>query len=83
MARRAVADRCVARLRGRSAASRTTSRTTSRSRRFVKPAGNRLQLLVRVPMSAMREVDFPLRGPGYLDLGRADDALRNAAKLWI
>ena len=35
---------------------------------FVKPAGNRLELLVRVPMAAMRDVDFPLRGPGYLDL---------------
>src|SRR5438093_13485408 len=50
---------------------------------FVKPAGQKLQLLVRVPMSAMREVDFPLRGAGYLDLQRADAALRTAAKLWL
>src|SRR5262245_14527551 len=50
---------------------------------FVRPAGDRLQLLVRVPLSAMREVDVPRRGPGYLDLARADAALRNAAKLWF
>ena len=50
---------------------------------FVKPDGQRLQLLVRVPLTAMREVDIPKRGPGYLDLARADAALRNAANLWI
>jgi len=50
---------------------------------FVKPAGDKLQLLVRVPLAAMREVDVPLRGPGYLDLARADAALRNAATLWL
>jgi HupE/UreJ protein len=50
---------------------------------FVKPAGEQLHLLVRVPLSAMREVDVPLRGPGYLDLARADAALRNAATLWL
>src|SRR5260221_3866347 len=52
-------------------------------RAFVKPAGDKLQLLVRVPMSAMRDVDFPRRGAGYLDLVRADAALSNAAKLWL
>ena len=50
---------------------------------FVKPAGQRLELLVRVPMAAMRDVDVPTRGPGYLDLARADAALRDAAKLWL
>ena len=50
---------------------------------FVKPDGRRLQLLMRVPLLAMREVDFPRRGLGILDLARADDALSNAAKLWI
>jgi hypothetical protein len=50
---------------------------------FVKPSGEKLHLLVRVPLSAMREVDVPLRGPGYLDLARADAALRNAATLWL
>jgi hypothetical protein len=50
---------------------------------FVKPAGQRLQLLVRVPLAAMNEVDFPRRGPGYLDLAGTDPALRHAASLWI
>jgi len=50
---------------------------------YVKPEGQQLYILARVPMSAMREVDFPLRGAGYLDLARADDALRTAARLWL
>jgi len=50
---------------------------------FVKPAAGKLQVLVRVPLAAMREVDVPQRGQGYLDLARADAALRTAASLWI
>lgn len=50
---------------------------------FVKPEGQRLRLLVRVPLGAMRDMAFPLYGPGYLDLARADAELRNAAMLWI
>jgi len=50
---------------------------------FVRPAGQQLQLLVRVPLAAMNEVDFPRRGPGYLDLAHAEPALRHAASLWI
>jgi hypothetical protein len=48
---------------------------------IIKPAGDRLELLIRVPLAAMLEVDFPTRGPGYLDLARADEALRAAGKL--
>ena len=50
---------------------------------FVKPEGQHLYVLVRVPLGAMNEVDLPLRGPGYLDLARADAALRVAARLWF
>jgi hypothetical protein len=50
---------------------------------FVKPIGERLQLVVRVPLNAMQEVDYPRRGPGYLDLSRAQSALEQAATLWI
>jgi hypothetical protein len=49
----------------------------------LKPSGDRLELLIRVPLAAMQDIDFPLRGPGYLDLARADEALRGAAKLWL
>jgi HupE/UreJ protein len=50
---------------------------------FVRPEGRSLRLLVRVPLKAMREVDYPRRGAGLLDLARADASLRNAATLWI
>ena len=50
---------------------------------FLKPAGDRLELLIRVPLAAMIEAEFPTRGPGYLDIARADDALRGAAKLYL
>ena len=50
---------------------------------FLKPEGQRLNLLVRVPLRACRDVDFPTRGPGYLDLARVDASLRDAATLWI
>jgi hypothetical protein len=47
---------------------------------LIKPAGDRLELLIRLPLAAMSEVEFPTRGPGYIDLARADEALRGAAK---
>lgn len=50
---------------------------------FIKPEGQRLRLLVRVPLASMRDIDFPLRGPGYLDLALTDALLRDAARLWI
>ena len=50
---------------------------------IVKPEGQTLRMLVRVPLRAMRDLEFPLRGPGYLDLARADTELRDAALLWI
>jgi hypothetical protein len=50
---------------------------------FIKPAGNRLELLVRVPMAALQDIDVPTRGPGYLDVSRAEPALRHATKLWL
>jgi hypothetical protein len=50
---------------------------------FFKPAGNRLLLLVRAPLAAMNEAEIPTRGPGYIDLARADEALRGAAKIYL
>jgi len=51
---------------------------------FVKPEAQRLRLLVRVPLVAMGDVDFPTRGPaGLIDLARIDQALRDAVALWI
>jgi len=53
------------------------------ARIIVKPAGNRLELLVRVPLEAMQDVTFPTRGPGYLDIANADQALGDAAMRWL
>lgn len=50
---------------------------------FIKPEGAHLHLLVRVPLKAMRDVNFPERGPGYLDLARASAVLPEAATVWI
>jgi HupE / UreJ protein len=50
---------------------------------FVKPAGDRLRILVRTPLKAMRDMEFPKRGPGYLDLTRIDPLLLDAATLWL
>ena len=50
---------------------------------IVKPEGERLTLIVRVPLSAMQDVEFPLLGPGYLDMAQAEASLRDAAMLWI
>ncbi len=50
---------------------------------FLKPEGRRLYLLVRVPLAALRDVSYPTRGPGYLDLAGVDALLRTAARLWI
>ncbi len=50
---------------------------------FLKPDGDRLRLLVRVPFSTMRDIQFPERGPGYLDLDRIGPYLPDAANLWI
>ena len=50
---------------------------------FLKPEGQRLRLLVRAPMKAMRDVEFPEKGPGYLDLARTGPFLADAATLWI
>ena len=55
-------------------------------RALLKPEGQRLRLLVRVPLVAMRDFDFPTRGPraaGILDIARADRTLRDAATLWV
>ncbi|MES2561155.1 MAG: HupE/UreJ family protein [Pseudomonadota bacterium] len=50
---------------------------------YIKPAGERLRLLVRVPLKAMRDVDYPRRDAGLIDLARVTPALHEAAALWI
>jgi len=50
---------------------------------FLKPEGKHLRLLVRVPLAAMRDVQYPRRENGYVDLQQVDFSLRTAAELWI
>ena len=51
---------------------------------MLKPEGQRLRLLVRVPLVAMRDMAYPQRGSvDLLDLGRAEQTLRDAATLWV
>jgi hypothetical protein len=52
-------------------------------RAFVKPEGRTLVFLVRVPLEAMRDFEFPRHGPGYLDVRAAAPMLRDAASLWV
>lgn len=50
---------------------------------YIRPAGDVLRMLVRVPLNSMRDIQFPLRGPGYLELGEVQPFLFDAAQLWI
>jgi hypothetical protein len=50
---------------------------------FVRPEGNALKFLVRVPLKAMRDIAFPEREAGYLDLAKIGPLLPDAATLWV
>jgi len=50
---------------------------------YVHPEASRLRLLIRAPLSAMRDLDFPLKGPGYLDFSRLGTQPMEAARIWI
>jgi hypothetical protein len=54
---------------------------------FLKPEGQRLRLLMRVPLQAMRDMDYPKpfgsRNTDLLDLSRAESSLRDASTLWL
>jgi hypothetical protein len=50
---------------------------------FLKPEGDRLRVLVRVPLAAMRDIQFPQRGEGFLDIAQSAPVLRDAVTQWI
>jgi hypothetical protein len=50
---------------------------------FIHPEGNVLRMLVRVPLGSMRDIQFPVRGPGFINISEAQPYLRDAALLWI
>jgi hypothetical protein len=50
---------------------------------YVKPADGRLTVLVRAPLQTIAEIQFPVRGPGYLDLDGLDIALDEAVRVYF
>ena len=50
---------------------------------YLKPEGRVLRLVARVPLEAMRDIQWPLRGPGYLELGRIDELVRDGIRIWV
>lgn len=50
---------------------------------YLKPEGKSLRLVVRVPLEAMRDIQWPLRGPGYLVLTQLDSLLHDGTKIWV
>jgi hypothetical protein len=50
---------------------------------YVRPAGRVLRMVVRAPLEAMRDLELPVRGPGYLDIAAALPLVLGAARLWI
>ncbi len=50
---------------------------------FVRPQGQTLTVLLRVPLKSMRDIEVPTLNNGFLDFSRIDQALNDAATLWI
>jgi len=50
---------------------------------YVKPEGEQLTVLLRVPMETFSEIAFPVRGPGYLDLDAVDAALADTVSVYF
>lgn len=50
---------------------------------FAKPEGQTLRLLMRVPLKAIMDIEFPRRERDYVDLSRVDQSLRDAATVWL
>jgi mono/diheme cytochrome c family protein len=52
-------------------------------RAYVVPTASRVRLAVQIPMDAVRDIDWPRRGNGMLDVPRSQPYLEDAARLWI
>lgn len=52
-------------------------------RAFVKAEDGALWLVLRVPLTSMRDIDFPVRGPGYVEIDEASELIADQAKIWI
>jgi HupE/UreJ protein len=50
---------------------------------FARPEGHSFKLLVRVPLKAIMDIEFPRKERDYVDLARVDQSLRDAAMIWL
>ena len=50
---------------------------------FLKPEAGKLNMVVRVPLEALRDAIWPLENQQYLIISRTDSLIRHAAELWI
>jgi len=50
---------------------------------FVKPEGQTLKVLMRVPLKGIEDVEFPRREQDYVDLPRVDQALHDTAQIFL
>src|SRR5262245_15639559 len=48
---------------------------------FVKPEGQTLRVLMRLPLKTVLDIEFPHKERDFVDLARAEQSLRDAAKL--
>jgi hypothetical protein len=50
---------------------------------MARPQGERFELLVRLPLSSMRDVEFPALDSGYLDMEKLGPQLPDMATWWL
>lgn len=50
---------------------------------YFKPSGNKLEVLMRVPLRAMRDMEFPAKAGGNIDIAGSLPLLPGAAQLWL
>jgi hypothetical protein len=50
---------------------------------FARPDGQTFRLLVRVPMKAIMDIEFPRQDRDYVDLEHIDQSLRDASMVWL
>ena len=50
---------------------------------FVRPQTDSISMLVRVPLEALRDYEWPVREPGYLVVSEAAADVEEAVDLWI
>ena len=50
---------------------------------FLKPEGQTLKLLIRVPLKGIEDVEFARRDQEYVDLPRVGQALQDAARIFL